>query len=198
MKAIGIPECVEWAETDEITGEFLVDHGLTEENLESLGLESSLHRLKLLVNLKRAESQFHVGDIAMQYPPFKVAEFLSTMNSKYEPYSQSVLKHKFDGEMLYDASDSALKELGIESVVDRAIIKHRFCEIIDGPSALSQKFPPEKVCEVLIAMKFNKSVTFVMTHNIDGGIVAKASDELMKEMGVKTRGQMRKLKSEFI
>ena len=170
---------------------------LTDENLKGLGLENNLHRLKLLVSLERLENDCRLGDKAIAYPPRKIADFLNSQGQSYEKYIQLVLDNGIDGEMLYRASEQALTDLGIDSPVDRALMKQKFCAMLDGPTMMSQTFPPERVCEVLIQMKLNEAVKFVMKHGIDGEVVANASNDLMKEMGVKTKGQMRKLQSEF-
>ena len=198
LKAIELSQCVEWAKSEEITGDLLVDDSgnvLTDENLSGLGLENGFYRLKLLVHLRRQATG--ISAIAKQYPPTKVSEFLSMMGKEFEDYIQVIEENGLDGEMLYHASEHALKEIGIERPVHRAMIKHKFCSVVSGKSDLSVQFPPEKVCKVLLKMKLESSITFVMHHGIDGDIVSKASDDLLNEMGVKTKGQMKKLRGEF-
>lgn len=201
LKVIGLPQCVEWAREEEITGDDMMgteNTDLSDKNLESLGLHNSFHRLKLMVNLERLENECRHSDMALSYPPRNITIILSSMGEQYERYIQLFLDNGIDGEILYRASDQVLKDLGINSAVDRALMKHRFFVLINGPTELSEIFTPEKVHQKLMEIKLELAsvAEFVMKHGIDGEVIANASDDLIKEMGIRM-GQMRKLQGKL-
>ena len=198
LLAIGLPECVEWAQNEEITGNDLMgtdNDGLTDENIKELHLRNSFYRLKLLVNLERLKHyECRLSPLASSYPPREIARFLSSIGHQYEKYSQLFLDNGVDGEILYRASDEALKDLGVCRAVDRALIMHRFCALINGPSDLSARFPPEKVYDEALKLGLEEIGEFVKEHGIDGEVIANANDELREEMGIKAK-HLRKLRN---
>jgi hypothetical protein len=189
LVAIGLSECVDWAKAEVITGNDLMgsdNDGLTDENIKDLQLKNSFHRLKLIVNLERLKNyERRHSSLALSYPPREIARFLSSIGHQYEKYSQLFLDNGVDGEILHRASSEALKDLGVPSAVDRALIMHRFCALINGPSELSARFPTEKVYYEVIKLGLEEVATFVKEHGIDGELIANANDELREEMGIK-------------
>ena len=62
LEATGLSQCVEWAKSEEMTGDLLVDDSgkvLSDENLSGLGLDSSFYCLKLLVYTPGTSSHCH-------------------------------------------------------------------------------------------------------------------------------------------
>ena len=200
LLAIGLPDCVEWAQNEEITGNDLMgsdNDGLTDENIKDLQLKNSFYRLKLLVNLERLKHyECRASTLTSSYPPTEIARFLSSIGHQYEKYSQLFLNNGVDGEILSRASDETLKDLGVHSAVDRALIMHRFRALINGPSDLSARFPPEKVCDEALKLGMEEVAEFVKEHGIDGEVIANASNELREEMGIKAT-HLRKLRNKL-
>ena len=181
---IGLPECKEWAVAEDITGEDLMVFK-TNEDLD--GLENSFCRLKLLVNLHCLQNNFQRTEMAKQYPPHKIAQFLAGEN--YAQYTGLFIDNGIDGEILHRASDQALERLGITCALDRALMKQKFSKLI-GES--SSALPEEKFHEILMKSGLEEVATFVKEHGIDSDTFENASDGLRDEMKIKS-GDYRKI-----
>ena len=191
LRVVGLLECVEWAKYEGISGADIMDS----ENNDDINFENSFIRLKLVVNLECLQNDCRLTAMTLQYPPSKIAEFLGYSGERYEKYIQLFLDNGVDGEILHRANDQELKDLGIPSAVDRALIKHKFEKLTTDSS--QEVLSPLKVCEKLMDLKLEDVATCVKEHGINSVIFINASEDLKKDMGIKPsdfRKMRRKLK----
>ena len=67
-----------------------------------------------------------------RYPVSKVVEFLE--GHKMGQYVAAFQQHGVDGDLLLEANDNVLKELGVASAVDRVKIRTRFKTFVSDHS----------------------------------------------------------------
>ena len=66
----------------------------------------------------------------MQYPLQSVLAFLE--QSKLDKYCDIFQESGMDGDLLLEADDSVLKELGVRSALDRTRIKTKYKKFVDS------------------------------------------------------------------
>ena len=102
---------------------------------------------------------------------------------------------QIDGDLLLAATDEILQEIGIESALDRLKIRIYFQREIRGPSALAQKYPVDVVVALLKENNMDAKYQRVLdTHKIDGELLVEASDQVLREIGIKSRIHQRNIK----
>ena len=105
----------------EINGELLIQ--FQDGDLEDLGVSNPLHRLIIRMCFRR--QVLGSEEFASQYPPQAVAQFLDA-NKQLKQFSRSFLENGIDGELLLNASDAVLRELGVEKGVHMRMIRTKF------------------------------------------------------------------------
>lgn len=104
----------------EINGELLIEFG--DDELKEMGIFSPLHRLKIRVCFQRLV--LGSQEIVDQYPPSAVAHLLEE-NAQLKKFSTSFIENGIDGELLLNASDEVLRELGVEKGVYMHMIRNK-------------------------------------------------------------------------
>lgn len=94
--------------------------------MEDLGVKSALHRLKIHLLFRRQLEG--LGKVAKRYPVEEVVRFLNA--NKMNKFVEMFEKHQFDGEMLMEASDEVLDELGISNHIQKLALKTNFKKYI--------------------------------------------------------------------
>ena len=109
---------VPYFEKKQIDGDLLL--AATDEILQELGIDSAFHRLKIRVCFQREVRG--PSALALKYPVDVVVDLLkaNNMDAKYQLVLET---HKIDGELLIEASDQVLQEIGIRSLIHQRNIK---------------------------------------------------------------------------
>ena len=94
--------------------------------LEDLGVTNPLHRLKISILFRRQLEG--VGKIAKRYPVEEVIRFLNA--HKMNEFVEKFKEEQIDGEMLLDASEEVLNELGIQKHIQKLALKSNFKKYI--------------------------------------------------------------------
>ena len=85
-------------------------------------MTSALHRLKIHILFRRRLEG--VGKVAKRYPVTEVIRFLHA--NRLSDLVETFEKHQIDGEILMEASDEVLEELGIEKQIQRIALMTHF------------------------------------------------------------------------
>ena len=101
-----------------IDGELLLR--ATDEILEEIGIKSALDRLKIRIAFRR--EVLGPSDLARTYPVAEVVNLLKAhnMDAKYQLLLE---RNEIDGEMLSEASDQVLIDIGIKSLMHQNYIR---------------------------------------------------------------------------
>ncbi len=99
-------------------------------------------------------------------------------------------EHHINGEVLLEATDEVLKEVGITRAIDRTKIRVGFRKFVHGPTSLSLEYPVGKVVDILKSLDFKpdeveRYCDTVQSIQIDGEFLKGASVELVRELGMK-------------
>lgn len=105
----------------DINGELLIQ--FQDDDLEDIGITNPLHRLIIRICFRRLV--IGTEEFASQYHPQAVAQFLEA-NKQLKQFSQSFLENGIDGELLLNASDAVMKELGVEKGIHMRVIRTKF------------------------------------------------------------------------
>lgn len=105
----------------EINGELLIQ--FQDDDLEDIGITNPLHRLIIRICFRRLV--IGTEEFASQYHPQAVVQFLEA-NKQLKQFSQSFLENGIDGELLLNASDAVMKELGVEKGIHMRVIRTKF------------------------------------------------------------------------
>ena len=89
-------------------------------------MKNPLHRLKISLLFRRQLEG--IGKIAKRYPVEEVVRFLNA--NKMNKFVEMFEEHKIDGEMLMEASDDVLAELGIANQIQKLALKSNFKKYI--------------------------------------------------------------------
>ena len=166
----------------------IADEGL----LHSIGVESALDRLKIIMQIQKYKS----GVRATQgHTTTEVAEFLRR-KLDMEHYVLFFQENEIDGDLLLRATDEILKEIGIQTALDRLKIRIAFRREVLGPSDLAKKYPVAEVVNLLKAHDMDAQYQLLLEKNkIDGEMLSEASDQVLKEIGIKSRMHQRKIRN---
>lgn len=110
----------------DINGELLIQ--FHEDELRDIGIESALDRLRISTYFRR-----HVAKsegLAELYPVEVVVQFLQDTRP-LQQFAASFRENRIDGEMLLNASDEVMGELGVEKGVHRLMIRQKFKARLD-------------------------------------------------------------------
>ena len=121
LREIGLEQYVGKFEEYGITGDVLYKAGQGK-GLEELGVIDALHRLKISVLFRRkleGESK-----VFKRYPVEEVVRFLNMHNMR--EYVERFEAEGIDGELLLEATDAALVDLGVEKQIHRITIMSKF------------------------------------------------------------------------
>ena len=121
LKEIGLEEYIPKFGEYGIVGEVLLQAGQGK-GLEEIGVTSALHRLKIHILFRRRLEG--VGKVAKRYPVTEVIRFLHA--NRLSDLVETFEKHQIDGEILMEASDEVLEELGIEKQIQRIALMTHF------------------------------------------------------------------------
>ena len=155
-----------------------------EDLLRSIGVDSALDRLKIIMQIQKYKS----GVRATQgRTTTEVAEFLRR-KLNMEHYVLFFQENEIDGDLLLRATDEVLKEIGIQTAIDRLKIRIAFRREVLGPSDLAKKYPVAEVVNLLKAHDMDAQYQLLLEKNeIDGEMLSEASDQVLKEIGIKSR-----------
>ena len=110
----------------DINGELIV---FQDKDLQETGIESVLDRLRIITYFKRLVMKKSSG-IAKLYPVDAVFQFRNE-TKPFQQFAATFKEQSIDGELLLNASDDVMKELGITTGVHRLMLRQKFKAIID-------------------------------------------------------------------
>ncbi len=99
-----------------------------DEELSGMGIESPLDRLRISTYFRR-----HVvksEGLAELYPVEAVVQFLKE-NRALQQFATTFDEQRIDGELLLNASDDVMNELGVEKGVHKLMVRQRFKAKLD-------------------------------------------------------------------
>ena len=165
----------------------LANHDL----LKNIGIVSALDRLKIILQIQRHKPGMKgTQECSVE----KVTGLLrKTGMEQYAPYFE---QKEIDCDLLLAATDEILQELGIDSAFDRLKIRINFRrELRGGPSPLAQKYPVDAVVALLKENNMDAKYQLIIEKcDIDGELLTEASDQVLQEIGIKSRIQQRNIK----
>ena len=123
LEKIGMEEYVQNFEEYSISGDILLSAG---QKLDGLGINNPLHCLKICILFRRELEG--LSKIAKKFPVEEVVRFLHSI--KMNEHVQSFQEHGIDGELLLEASEEVLEELGVKNHIQRLSIKMRFVDYV--------------------------------------------------------------------
>lgn len=145
---------------------------------------SALDRLKIILQIQKCRSGLKS---TQEHSVEKVIDFLRR-TPDMEQYISYFEKKQIDGDLLLAATDEVLQELGIDSAFHRLKIRICFQREVRGPSALALQYPVGVVVALLKANNMDAKYQLVLeTHKIDGELLVEASDQVLREIGIKSR-----------
>ena len=130
VTSIGLSGYAKLFEDNGLSGDALME--CTDEDLEDLGIESALSRLKIMILFRRQLQG--LGSLAKNFPTDKVVNFLDGLKQQEkEQYKQSFSDNQIDGEMLLamQGKDDVMIELGVQRPIHRRIILSKFKTFIE-------------------------------------------------------------------
>jgi len=112
----------------DINGELLIV--FQDKDLQEIGIESALDRLRIITYFKRLVTK-SLNPIAERYPVEAVYQFLDE-TKPFQQFAASFKDQGIDGELLLNASDEVMKELGVTTGVHRLMLRQKFKAKIDS------------------------------------------------------------------
>ena len=120
---------------------------------------------------------------ARTYTPALVGEFLTSI--KLDKYRESFISNEVSGDVLLDADDECLTELGVSTALDRVRIMTWFPRRLEE---VEPKYPVSEVVKYLQENKLEKYIKLFEENEIDGDMLLDTDPTLMKavlkEIGV--------------
>ncbi len=117
----------------DINGELLIV--FQDKELQEIGVDSALDRLRIITYFKRMVNR-KPGAIAEMYPVEAVFQFLSE-TKPFQQFASTFKDQGVDGELLLNASDDVMKELGVTTGVHRLMLRQKFKTKVDQWAAES-------------------------------------------------------------
>lgn len=117
-RALNMEHYVLFFQENKIDGDLLLR--ATDEILKEIGIKSALDRLKIRIAFRR--KVLGPSDLSKRYPVAEVVNLLKAhkMGAQYQLLLE---RNEIDGEMLSEASDQVLIEIGIKSRMDQKNIR---------------------------------------------------------------------------
>ena len=168
-------------------------HDLADDDLlKSIGIVSALDRLKIILQIHKHKFGFKS---TQECSVAKVTGFLRKTPGM-EQYVPHFEKKQIDSDLLLAATDEILQELEIDSAFDRLKIRIYFQrEVKRELSPLAQKYPVDVVVDLLKKNNMDAKYQLILeTHNIDGELLIEASDQVLQEIGIKSRMHQRNIR----
>ena len=125
LTSIGLEEYIPAFKECDISGEILLQAGHGKA-LEDIGVTNALHRLKISILFRRQLED--ISKIAKRYPTEEVVRFLH--NNRMSEFVDKFEKNQIDGEMLMEASDEVLDELGVRKHIQKISLRTNFKKYI--------------------------------------------------------------------
>ena len=135
VTSIGYSNYAELFEENDFSGDALIES--TDEDLEDLGIESALARLKIIILFRRELEGLH--PLAEHFPADKVIDFLDGLKQQEkEQYKKSFSDNRIDGEMLLamEGKNDVMIALGIQRPAHRLIILSKFKILVEKQGLL--------------------------------------------------------------
>ena len=111
----------------DINGHCLIQ--FQDEELKEMGISSSLDRLRIITYFKRMVIKS--SGIADLYPVDYVFQFMRE-TKPFHQFAVTFKEEKIDGELLLNASDEVMKELGVATGVHKLMLRQKFKAKIDS------------------------------------------------------------------
>ena len=183
LKQINLHEHLSLFDDEDVT-EGNLQEIADEDLLHSIGVESALDRLKIIMQIQKYKSGVR-GTQGLTTT--EVAEFLCR-KLNMEHYVLFFQENEIDGDLLLRATDEILKEIGIQTALDRLKIRIAFRREVLGPSELAKKYPVAEVVKLFEAQNMDAQYKLLLERNeIDGEMLSEASDQVLKEIGIKSQ-----------
>ena len=112
----------------DVSGDILII--CQDDELLSMGIVSALDRLRISTYFRRHVMKSE--GLAELYPVEAVVQFLQE-NRALQQFAPIFKEQKIDGELLLNASDDVMNELGVEKGVLKLMIRQRFKAKLDKP-----------------------------------------------------------------
>lgn len=125
LQSIQLDQYATAFEDFEINGELLVQ--FSDSDLKDIGIASALHRLKISTFFRRLVTGSH--ELADRFPVESVVKFLNE-NRQLKQFASSFELNGIDGELLLNASDEVMRELGVEKGVHIRMIVTKFKALV--------------------------------------------------------------------
>ena len=126
LESKGLGHYSQLFEEYEINGELLVQ--FHDDELSDIGITSALDRLRITMYFKRLVVKS--DGIAELYPVEAVVQFLE-QTRPLQQFAESFHEQQIDGELLLNASDDAMNELGVVKGVHKMMIRQKFKARLD-------------------------------------------------------------------
>ena len=126
LETRGLQRYTKIFEDFDINGELLII--FKDEDLFGMGIESPLDRLRISTYFRR-----HVvksEGLAELYPVETVVQFLKE-NRALQQFASTFEEQRIDGELLLNASDDVMNELGVKKSVHKLMIRQKFKAKLD-------------------------------------------------------------------
>lgn len=126
LEAKGLGHYSKIFEEFDINGELLIQ--FHDDELRDIGIESALDRLRISTYFQR-----HVvksEGLAELYPVEAVVQFLQETRP-LQQFAASFGENRIDGELLLNANDDVMNELGVEKGVHKLMIRQKFKARLD-------------------------------------------------------------------
>lgn len=126
LETKGLGRYAKLFEEFDITGELLVQ--FHDDELREMGIESALDRLRISTYFKRQVIKSE--GLAEFYPVEAVVQFLQETRP-LQQFAGRFQEEKIDGELLLNASNEVMNELGVEKGVHKLMIRQKFKTRLD-------------------------------------------------------------------
>ena len=137
-----------------------------------------------------------VQQLAKQYTVGDLVSFLQSIH--LDQYATAFEDYDINGELLIEFSDDDLKDIGITSALHRLKISTFFRRLVTRSQEIANRYPVECVVKFLSDNRQLKQFApSFEQNNIDGELLLKASDDVMRELGVEKGVHIRMIVTKF-
>ena len=175
---------------DEVVGgDLLKPDG--DEFLKECGVESALDRLKIIAATKMQTEGLSIQAEWAQ----EVDQFLQEI--KLTQYKDMFREKEVHMHILLHSNDDVLKELGVQSQLDRVKIMIESSRKIKPQSTVGRRYTPADVIQFLINIRMEKYIENFRAHHIDGEYLSKFGHDALKALGVSRRADRDTIMNNF-